>query len=280
VTLYAILVCAAVLVLAAQGTDLPAAADLAYRRRALEILMDLGVLTLSYYLAFRIRFPAADASVFFPPFVESIPLVVGCQVAALYVAGKYRLPWRIPMVHQVGVLARGLLIGMVLSMMLVLTLYRFEGFSRGVFAIDLVIAWSLLLGVRAATSGIEHYLRRPHAAPRCALIYGAGGGGTLVARELHQNRTLAIDPVGFLDDDPAKQRARVEGIPVLGTSGELERLAARLHVTDVIISARELDAGRLQDLQERCQALGLTVRRLRFQLDEVRASPTLLRHER
>ena len=44
VTLYLLIVAAAVLVLAAQGRDLPAVADLAYRRRALELLVDLGVL--------------------------------------------------------------------------------------------------------------------------------------------------------------------------------------------------------------------------------------------
>lgn len=279
-TLYVILLSAAVLVLAAQGRDLPAVADLAYRRRALEILVDLGVLTVAYYAAFRLRFPGADASVFFPPFVASIPLMVGCQVCALYWSGKYRLPWRTPLRHQLRVLGKGLLLGMVLAMMLVLTLYRFEGFSRGVFFIDLAMAWSLLVTTRAATSGLEHYLRRQQTPSHLTLIYGAGGGGSLVVRELYQNRKLQLDPVGFIDDDPAKQRTRVEGIPVLGTSDELEALVARLGVTDLVISVREISPDRLEQMRQRCWTLGIRLRRLRMHIDDVRAAPAVIRRER
>ena len=84
------------------------------------------------------------------------------------------------------------------------------------------------------------------------LIYGAGGGGKLVLRELHQNRELHLDPVGFIDDDPAKQRLRVDGIPVLGTSDDLEAVASRMSVADLIISVREIEAARIDDIRRRC----------------------------
>ena len=277
VTLYLLLLSAAVFVLAAQGPDLPAVADLAYRRRALEILVDLGVLTIAYYAAFRIRFFSADASVFFPPFVESIPLVVGSQVAALYWAGKYRLPWRAPLRHQLGLLGKALMLGMILAVMIVLTLYRFEGFSRGVFAIDMLIAWLMLVGTRAATSGLQHYLRRQHTPSHSTLIYGAGGGGKLVLRELSQNRQLQFDPVGFLDDDPGKQRLRVDGIPVLGSSEDLETVAAKMSVAELIISVKRIDSERIDEIRRRCAVLGIRVRRMRFNIDELRPTPTVVR---
>ena len=277
VTLYLLLLSAAVFVLAAQGSDLPAVGDLAYRRRALELLIDLGVLTIAYYAAFRIRFFGADAAVFFPPFVESIPLVVGGQIAALYWSGKYRLPWRAPVRHQIGLLGKALAAGMILAMMSVLTLYRFEGFSRGVFAIDLVIAWLLLVGTRAATSGVQHYLRRQHAPSHSTLIYGAGGGGKLVLRELHQNRELHLDPVGFIDDDPGKRRLRVDGIPVLGTADDLEAVAARMSVVELIISIRQMEAARIDAIRDRCAAAGIRVRRMRFNIDELRPAASLVR---
>jgi len=277
VTLYLLIVAAAVMVLAAQGRDLPAVADLAYRRRALELLIDLGVLTIAYYASFRMRFPGADAQTFFPPFVSSIPMVVGAQIAALYWTGKYRLPWRAPFRHQLRLLGRGMVLGMVFAMMLVLTLYRFEGFSRGVFVIDAGVAWLLLVGSRAATSGIQHYLRRQHTLAQWTLVYGAGGGGRLVVRELAQNRDLKLDPIGFIDDDPAKQRTRIDGIPVLGTLDDLERLTAVWGVTDVIVSARNVDPDRLEALRERSGLLGIRVRRMKLELDELRPAAKILR---
>jgi UDP-GlcNAc:undecaprenyl-phosphate GlcNAc-1-phosphate transferase len=271
-TVYVFGLCTAILVLAAQGREMPAVVDLAYRRRALEILIDLGVLTIAYYAAFRIRFSGDDVLVFFAPFIGSIPLVVGCEIGALYWLGKYRLPWRTPLRNQVGVLGKGLLLGMVLAVMLILGLYRFERFSRGVFAMNLGIAWVLLVATRAATSGVERYLRGQHTPAHSALIYGAGGGGTLVLRELLQNRALGVDPVGFIDDDPGKQRTRIDGVPVLGTSADLESLATRLHVTHLIISARDIEPDRVEALHRRCGSLGITLQRLTLRLDEVAPS--------
>ena len=162
-------------------------------------------------------------------------------------------------------------------MMIVLTLYRFEGFSRGVFGIDLAIAWLLLVGTRAATSSVQHYLRRQHAPSHSTLIYGAGGGGKLVLRELSQNRQLHLDPVGFLDDDAGKQRLRVDGIPVLGTSDDLETVAAKMSVAELIISVRQIDNERIDSIRKRCATLGIRVRRMRFNIDELRPTPTVVR---
>jgi FlaA1/EpsC-like NDP-sugar epimerase len=112
------------------------------------------------------------------------------------------------------------------------------------------------------------------------LIYGAGGGGKLVVRELAQNRDLKLDPVGFIDDDPAKQNMRIDGIPVLGTLEDLERLTSAWGVTDVIVSARDIDPDRLDALRERGSLLGVRVRRMRLDLDELRPAAKVLRRER
>ncbi|MDR2471134.1 MAG: polysaccharide biosynthesis protein, partial [Treponema sp.] len=46
-------------------------------------------------------------------------------------------------------------------------------------------------------------------------IIGAGFAGAALAREIRAKAILG-SVVAFLDDDPAKIGARVEGIPVLG----------------------------------------------------------------
>jgi len=49
-----------------------------------------------------------------------------------------------------------------------------------------------------------------------ALIVGAGEAGAMVARELRNHPTLAMEPVGFIDDDYRKQGFDLYSIPVLG----------------------------------------------------------------
>ena len=80
--------------------------------------------------------------------------------------------------------------------------------------------------------------------------------------------------MGFIDDDPAKQRTRIDGVPVLGTSADLESLAPRLRVTHLIISARDIDPERIDHLQRRCAALGISLQRLTIRIDEVQPATT------
>jgi UDP-GlcNAc:undecaprenyl-phosphate/decaprenyl-phosphate GlcNAc-1-phosphate transferase len=262
----------------ADAASPPFIADIAQRRRVYEILADTGLLAVAYYAAFRLRFQGPDFDVFFPPFVRSLPVVIGLQVAGLYLAGKYRQVWRSVSAAELGTLIRGLALGLTVSVLFVLFVFRFERFSRGVFVIDALVAWFLLVGARAVTSGIDTYLRKVRVRGTRVLVYGAGRGGTLLVREILQNPDAGLLPVGFIDDDLQKLRLRLEGIPVLGGSDSLANVVARHEIAEVVISIRDMDPSRLAELLEQCRALGVTLRRMRFTIDEVR-TPTLVRRD-
>ncbi len=49
-------------------------------------------------------------------------------------------------------------------------------------------------------------------------------------------RTLRhVDLVGFVDDDPRKRTCRFQGLPVLGSVSELNRIVARYQPTHVLV---------------------------------------------
>lgn len=256
----------------------PLIAELAYHRRVYEILADTGLLAVAYYAAFRLRFQGPDFETFFPPFVRTLPIVMGMQVAGLYFAGKYRQVWCSVSAAELGTLIRGLALGVTGSVLFVLIVFRFERFSRGVFIIDALVAWFLLVGTRALTTGIDDYLRRARVRGARVLVYGAGHGGTLLVRELLQNRDAGFVPVGFIDEDPQKWRLHVEGIPVLGGSDQLAALVARHAIAEVLVSVKDITASRLADLLAECNTLGVRLSRMRFSIDEVRP-PIVLRHD-
>ena len=64
------------------------------------------------------------------------------------------------------------------SVLAILYLYRFEGFSRSVFALDAAFLAFLLIGARVAITSVDDYLRRQRQRGDRVLIYGAGRGGT------------------------------------------------------------------------------------------------------
>ena len=64
---------------------------------------------------------------------------------------------------------------------------------------------------------------------------------------------------------------------MLGTSDDLEAVASRMSVADLIISVREIEATRIDDIRRRSAAIGVRVRRMRFNIDELRSTPTVVR---
>ncbi len=63
---------------------------------------------------------------------------------------------------------------------------------------------------------------------RRVLVYGAGVVRPAArARDARERRTGSMNPVGFIDDDPAKAHRWIVGVPVRGTLDHLEPTHAR-----------------------------------------------------
>ncbi len=104
----------------------------------------------------------------------------------------------------------------------------FKGrWSRGVLL--LAAAYALLL-VPLSEVMIRSLLIRLRVWGQPVLILGAARTGALVTRLLKQNPGLGLIPVALLDDDPAKQGALVEGVPVVGSLRTAAHWADRVRV--------------------------------------------------
>jgi len=78
-------------------------------------------------------------------------------------------------------------IGVTATVIAVLYLYSFQGFSRAVFLFDAALLVLFIVGGRALFSAADDYLRRTRAHGRRALLVGAGRGGAVAVREPLQN---------------------------------------------------------------------------------------------
>ena len=254
----------------------PLVSEVAYQNRWYEVLLDLALVSLAYYAAFRFRFRGEAFAHFMTYFAGSFPLVLACQMAGLAIAGKYRQVWRSFGSQELIGIIKGVWMGVASSALVILyLLYRFEGFSRLVFAIDAVVLVSLLVGARVAITSADEYLRRRRGVGRPVLIYGAGGGGALLVRTLLEDRTHALAPIGFIDDDATKRRLRLEGVPVLGTFDDLSTLLVKHGIAEVIVSIKALDRRRVGDIAALCREQGVTIRSMRFALEEIGPVPTI-----
>jgi UDP-GlcNAc:undecaprenyl-phosphate/decaprenyl-phosphate GlcNAc-1-phosphate transferase len=253
------------------GRITPFVTDLMYKRRAAEVLLDLCLVALSYYTAYRLRFEGKEYGLYFRQFLNSLPIVIGLQLPALFVAGVYRGVWRYFGLMDGVVLAKGVLGGMLAIVGAIVFVFRFEDYSRGVFVIYAAILMLALSGSRASFRLISEFVRRRRVGDRL-VIYGAGDGGSVVLHELLSGAHAHYRVLGFIDDNPVKQRHRVQGYPVLGGYETLAVLATERAVDCVVVSARELDGGRLRSLEELCSENGITLSRLHLKFEQLVAS--------
>ena len=63
------------------------------------------------------------------------------------------------------------------------------------------------------------------------IVFGAGDGGAQIVRAMLGNARSTYRPVAILDDDPAKQNLRIQGVRVVGTRAALRSVAARTKST-------------------------------------------------
>lgn len=248
---------------------LPTLADFSYKRRIFEVFSDLVVIVLAYYGAFLLRFDGALVAPHYGQFLKSLPLAVAGQLAGFLLLGLYRGLWRYTSISDLSTVVRAVLGGWIASVLVVMFALRLDGISRGMLVIDAVL---LLLGIagsrvsfRVLRSWIARFQPRPEA--RRVLIYGAGDAGELLLRELQNNMSLNLQPIGFVDDDPHKHGRVIHGLRVFGALDRLKEVAGREDVDEVVISTAKLAAERSAVIDQLCRDAGLGCRRLRIMLE-------------
>jgi len=203
-----------------------------------------------------------------PEFLPFLCLAVVIKISAFFAFGMYRRYWRYGGFWDLIAVvlansAASIVLGAVMVGSRLLGLFP-GGFPRAVPPLDWLFALALTLGLRASVRAIAETMnKRPHGTPaanRKVLIVGAGDAGAMVAREMQKNPQLGQQPVGFLDDDPAKGQKQIHGLRVLGTIATLATVVEQRRVDEVVIAIPTAGGRTVRDVVERCQALGLPSR--------------------
>jgi UDP-GlcNAc:undecaprenyl-phosphate GlcNAc-1-phosphate transferase len=242
-----------------------------YKRRVAEVLLDVCLVSIAYYGAWRLRFEGAEWTAYLPSLLQSLPIALALQMVALFVFGVYRGVWR-----QFGLMdgvafAKGVTAGTVSLIVTIVYLYRFENYSRGVFVIYAALLMLLLCGSRASFRLIGEFARRRRSGVRLA-IYGAGEAGSLVVRELLNHPHEQYRMIGFIDDDPATHSLRLQGYPVLGGEPKLLQLIAAHSVSVVVIGSRDVDRARVDRIEKACRTHDVVLMRFSFRLETLVSS--------
>ena len=143
------------------------------RTRVLDVLIDICVVTLAYYTAYRIRFDDAGFVFFFPLFLRSLPIVVAVSITSLWWTGGYRGVWRHFGVQDALCVLKGTALATICSVAAMSYFFRFEGYSRAVFVIGGALTFGLLVAGRASFRIVYELTARTRAGGRRTAGHGA-----------------------------------------------------------------------------------------------------------
>ncbi len=202
--------------------------------------------------------------------VEQYPimvlLVLVVKVAVFGFFGQYRGWWRYVGITDLFGIVRaslastGVIFGLWIVFLYIPTLRRhpqlesLTELSQGVFMADMFGTILLLAAMRMATRLYYEEFRTVQSGRlKRFLIIGAGNTGEALLREIHRMAVAQYEVIGFIDDDPSKQRISIHGIPVLGTVEQLPGVCKERNIDEIAIATPSATHQQLRRVIQVCQ---------------------------
>ncbi|MDV3238176.1 MAG: polysaccharide biosynthesis protein [Gammaproteobacteria bacterium] len=229
-------------------------------------LHDLAMIPLAWFGAYWLRFNLGTIpDYFFQPAVTWLPLVVGVQAAAFWYFQLYRGHWRFASLPDLIRIIKAVVVGAVAVLVIMLVATRLEGIPRSVYPLYAVLLVGLLGFPRMLYRWIKD--RRLYIGEgQRVLIVGAGRAGDMLVRDMARDPARALIPVGFVDDKPHKVGMDIQGVRVLGTSGQIPELVERHEIDMIILAIPSAHSADMQRIVGFCEQAGVPFRTVpRFQ---------------
>lgn len=231
--------------------------DLLYKRRALEVLLDLVLFAFAYSGAYLLRYdadlPMTQAAVL----ERTLAVALAVKSVSFGALGVYRGGWQRMTLADLHRIVRAVALGTLLTIAALVFFYREDEFARSIFVLDAMLTLLLTSATRVSFRSLDRIHRALKPAAARAVIYGAGLAGEAAVRELLLNPHAGLEPIGFMDDDPNKQGMRIHGLRVFGDARDLERVLARHEVRTLVVSTRKVQRDRLSEILAACRRLGV-----------------------
>lgn len=139
----------------------------------------------------------------------------------------------------------------------------FVGFGaelpRSLAIIALPLSLVAMFGVRYLYRILIGRTMKPGLVATPALVVGAGQAGEVIVRAMTTDPQSPLRVVGLIDDDVTKKRLQLHGIPVLGGTPDIAKVAKQTGAKVLIVAIGEIEQGLLGELTDSGTAAGLKV---------------------
>ena len=227
---------------------------------------DIALTVVSVLGSFALRLDVGQLPYYFPAVLLMCAVALVTKIPTYFFFGLYRRLWIYASIGELRLITVAVTTASVLTSgvmaILILTGNVLPGMPRSALGIDWLLSLVLVGGSRFALRILaeQSMASQANGKGKHALVIGAGDAGALVVRELQKSSQLNLTPVGFLDDDPAKQKHTIYGVTVIGKVEDLPSIID-LHKVDIVIIAIPSAPGQLvRMVNDVCRIKGISSR--------------------
>jgi len=222
----------------------------------LKVAIDAFLVALSYLVALAIRFEFAIPETYFSNFLLALPGLVLLFLLVNYLLRIYSGRWKYASFDELVSLASACVISTAVALMVVVL---FPKIRLHVVPISVVVVGGVLTLFTMAFVRLqfrllsERSLRLHEPGHKKVLLIGAGEAGEMVARDMMRHPEYDYDPVGFVDDDPAKRKMVVQGVPVLGGREDIPKIAKEHDIDEIFITIPSVTGEKIREILPYCE---------------------------
>jgi len=215
-----------------------------FKRRTFFFISYVLLISFAMYASFWVRFNGVIPD----RYKESLPyfilLALFLKSTFLVIFSLFDISWRFVSLDELMRIFKALSLGslaqgMALFLLRTTMAFRASPFPRSILLIDyifsLILIGSLLISKRVLLEGLKSTLKVKGEKVKI-LIVGAGNAGEQIIREMIRNKNSNYLPIGFVDDDPAKQGIKIHGIKILGKREDIPQILKNYKIDEALIA--------------------------------------------
>ncbi|MFZ2054538.1 MAG: hypothetical protein WAU81_10100 [Candidatus Aminicenantales bacterium] len=230
---------------------------------------DLAAISLSVWLSFALLSDGFGEATRLE-FARAVPIFLLVKISLFYILGLYKLAGVQAGLEEAVKISGAVFLSSLsafLAVSLVMGEPRFHGLAF--FILDFYLLLTLAGGIRFFQRVLTTYYKKGLSSQgRKILLYGAGNRGSAALKEIRQNGSYTVSPVGFIDDDPRKRGRDLHGCPIMGSLEDLGDISERNGISEIVVSTEKISRDKIKRLVEFCREKGIVLRQFEFRFYE------------
>jgi FlaA1/EpsC-like NDP-sugar epimerase len=217
-------------------------------------VLHLALIPIAYWIAFLLRFDGSVPPDYVSIYWITLPLLVALRLGAFALFRQFRGWWRYVGMHDLAALVNALSWSTLVFVAALFLTGQIRNFPRSIILLDWGTALLLFGGIRFGVRWLREgrMARNGSGESKRTLIVGAGDAAAQLIRQARLDPGSGIRPVGLVDDNPSKLNIDLHGVPVLGTTRDLDRLVVEHRIELLVVAIAAATREEMRKIAERC----------------------------